>query len=343
MTKESQFNEASDSAALKLKGDLSRQLGKDLPSKQVLVDSDGRPPKPLPPEGSYMRQQIEAQRRQLQSQQPQPIGDQPLAGTSDQAIDGSQAPPLTTPGATPQEPPSQTSPKAEQRIQELTQKLRAQEQGMQAATEAARQAAESKAELEQRLVAFEQERNQLLQANLENLDPETRMQVLQDARMRETLDGFKKQLLDEIMPHVQGLQQSNIQHEMMELSEQYPAFDIQIHGPLIDMFRGKNQHCSIEQAWKAVAEPGELVTREAASLAPAVPPVVPPGAGGVQPRYMPQPEPDQEESMIADARAAAELMKSDNPRDHRDGLRKFSENIAERLGPKLPGNRPSYR
>lgn len=341
MANESQFKQRADNAALQLKGQLSKELGRELPSKQVLVDSDGRPPKPLPPEGSYMRQQIEQQR--AQQQHAQTLGDQPLAGTVEQAIDGSQAPPLTPPGTDPQELAAPISDNANRRIQELTQKLRAQDQELQTALAEGKRSSESQTQLEQRIAAMEQEKQEILQANLDQMDPETRMKVLNDARMIEMFDGFKKQMMDSIMPHVEGLQQSNVQQQMLGLADVYPAFDLQVHGPLIDMFRGKNQHCTVEQAWKAVAEPEELVTRETARLAPAVPPVVPPGGGGAQPRYMPEPQTNPEQEMIEESQSARDLMRSDNPNDHKKGLRAFDRNIASRLAHKLPGSRPTYR
>ena len=346
----SQFNQRSDRAALALKGEISQRLGKDLPSKQVEVGPDGQPSKPLPPEGSYMRTAIEQHRAALAAQQAagqptqeQILGDQPPAGTPTQATDGSMAPPLTPPEQPPQQQPAPPiSENANARIQDLAAKLRAKDQELQAAVEQARASSHSATELEGRLKTVEEQHQQMLQTNLENLDPETRAVVMQDARMHEYFDKFRQQLLGEIGPQLQGLQENRIHNDLMQLAEKYPAFDVQVHGPSIDMFRGKNPHTSIEQAFKATAEPEELVTRDVAA-AVAVPPVVPPGSGGVTPRYMPEPTSNPEQEMIEEAARARDLMKSVDPNDHKKGLRAFDANIAARLANRLPGGAPSYR
>ncbi len=337
--KPSQFNQRADNAALALKGDISTQIGRELPSRQVEVGPDGRPPKPPPPEGSYARQAYDQQRVAAAAQQAVVLGDQPIAGAPEHAADGSQAPPLIPPGPPPQEQAGQpVSEKAEVRIHELTQKLRAQDQELQTALAQAGEASTTKADLEKRLKGMEEQHSQMLQSNLENLDPETRLQVMQDARMREYFDEFKQEMLATIMPKVEGLQNQSAQNDMMRLSEKYPAFDLQVHGPSIDMFRGKNPATSIEQAFKAIAEPEELVTRQVAAAA-AVPPVVPPGGGGVTPRYMPEPQSNPEKELIEESAKARDLMTSQNPRDHKMGLRMFDANIAARLAHRLPGGR----
>ncbi len=336
--KPSQFNQRADNAALALKGDISTQIGRELPSRQVEVGPDGRPPPPPPPEGSYARQAYD-QQRAAAAQQAVVLGDQPIAGAPEHAADGSQAPPLIPPGPPPQEQAGQpVSSNAEARIHELTQKLRAQDQELQAVLAQASEASTTRTDLENRLKGLQEQHATMLQANLENLDPETRLQVMQDARMREYFETFKQEMLDTVMPHVRGLQDQSAQNDMMRLSGKYPAFDLQVHGPSIDMFRGKNPSTSIEQAFKAIAEPEELVTRSVAAAA-AVPPVVPPGGGGVLPRYMPEPQSNPEKEMIEEAGRARDLMTSQDPRDHKMGLRTFDANIASRLAHRLPGGR----
>jgi hypothetical protein len=251
-------------------------------------------------------------------------------------IDGSQAPPLTAPGQPPPETPApeQLSPNAQQRIKTLIDELRAKDQELQ---NYRTEQDGSNAELKGKLDSLQSQHDQLIQANLENLDPETRMQVMQDARLQEALAGFKNEIMGTIMPHLQGLEQKNAYSDMMNLGEIYPAFDVQIHGPLIDMFRGKNPHCSIPQAFRAVAEPEELVTREAAS-AQAVPPIVPAGNGTPTPRYIPDPssQVDPEQELVAEAAMIKQLMESTDPADHRKGLRLTDQNLSRRLDRSLP-------
>jgi hypothetical protein len=329
---QSGFNQRADKAAMELKGDISQKQGLDLQSKQVAVGPDGKPPPPLPPEGSYMRETIEQQRAAAQ------IGDQPPAGTAEQMLDGSQAPPMTPPPSQ-QEPQGDPaiSQKAQDRFSELSAKLRSQEQALQAAKEEARTASESKADLEQRLAALEQTHQQMVQSNLDNLDPEARMLVMQQAQMQEGFQRLRKDIVDEIMPHVQGLEKQSENQEMMALGNVFPAFDIQIHGPLVEMYRGKNPHSTIEQAFKAIATPQELVTRETA-VANLAPPIVQPGSGTMQPRYMPEPQANPDDELRAEARALHEMARSDDPAVKRELARRQNAHLAKRLGGMLPGS-----
>lgn len=284
-----------------------------------------------------MRQAIEQQRRQGQPTPQQQLGDQPTAGTPDQVLDGSLAPPLTS--AEPQaQPEQQTTPNAQRRIQELTGQLRDLDRERQQALAEARQRDETVAQMQQRLEQVQAQYEAMLQANLDHLDPEIRLQVMQDQRLNEAMGKFEERMMGKLMPHLQSLQQKSIYQEMLALSETYPAFDVQIHGPLVDMFRGKNQHCTVEQAWRAIAEPEELVTRQQARMS-AVPPITPPSNGTSRPRYMPEPTSDPESELVEEAQRARDLMRSVNPADHKAGLRAFDENISKRLGHRLPGRR----
>jgi hypothetical protein len=324
MAELSKFNERADGAAEALKNTMG------IAPTKVEVGPDGRPPAPPPPPGSYAAMMREQQRAEAEAKG-NPLGDQPVAGTVDNMVDGSVAPPTPpaeqqTPGSDPSE-----SPNVQRRFQELTQRLRVADQEKQAAEMQAKNLSSTNKELTTRLDAIEQQHQTMLQENLESMDPETRAMVMQDARMSELMAGVEKRLMDSIMPHVQGLEQANTQRSMMELGSKYPAFDIQIHGPLIDMFRGKNPHCSVDQAYRAIAEEEELVTRTQSSSTPIPPTVAPGGAGNGIPRYVPQPESNPETEMVEDARLMAKLRASSNPEDNKRGLRLADKNIQQRL------------
>lgn len=345
--KESQFEPRADNAALQLKAQLNQEQGLSLPSRQVEVGPDGKPPPPLPPEGSYARQAIEQQRAAAQQQssqamgqptQQQVLGQQPPAGTVEQAIDGSQAPPLSVPGQPPQEPGDPNfSVRANERFAKLSQDLREADRERQAAIAEVKELKASEAETKAMLEALRAQHQQMLQANLDNLDPETRMQVMQDARMQEYFASFKQDILNTLQPQIQGLQENRVHNELMALSEKYPRFDVQIHGPQIEMFRGKYPEVPIEQAYKAIAEPEELVTRGAASHA-AVPPILAPG--GTAPantRYVAEPQSDPEQEMREESLAWKKLLASADPADQRAGARLLEKNMGDRLGDNLPG------
>lgn len=333
----SQFNQGADSAALALRQNL-QQRGISIPdAAPVEVGPDGQPPRPLPPEGSYLRQQMEAQRAQQAMGQPTPqqqLGDQPVAGTAEQAVDGSMGPPLTQ-AQPPQEEP--VSANAQRRIQDLVAQLREKDTAI---AEAQARGNDSE-ELRTKLAAIQAQHEQLLQSNLENLDPEDRMRVLLNQQVQEQLHGSEQRILAQVLPHIQGLQAQNQKSEMQQLSEKYPGFDMQVHAHLIDSFRAKNRNCTVEQAYLAVSEePSERVTRESAQVT-AVPPVIPPGGTAQMPRYMPTPtdgtRSDPEAELVEEAQRVRQLMQSHDPADHRLGQRLADQNIARRYAHKLPG------
>lgn len=329
----SDFDARADNAALALRKNLQRQGREVADRSPVEVDSDGKPPAPLPPQGSYARQALEIERRR---EQRQPIGDQPPAGTAEQAMDGSMAPRLQPQeSAQPKAVTETMSPRAEQRIQELVAQLRQKDQELQVALEMGKKATETASQFQARMTRLEQEQQQMLQANLDNLDPDTRMQVMQDARMAQRLDEFEARILGKIQPQLRDLETQASRTEMQKLSDRYPQFDYQIHAPLIDMFRGKNPHCSIDQAFRAVAEPEELVTR-ATARRQAVPPIVPPGNGDLAAaRYANKPEQQQrqpEDELVEESRRIKELRASTDPAKQKEGMQLLDQHLKRRLG-----------
>lgn len=174
----------------------------------------------------------------------------------------------------------------------------------------------------------------MLQANLDSLDPDTRGQIMMDARIAERFDMLERRILGRIQPQLQQLETADQRREMQALAEVYPAFDIQIHGPLIDMFRGKNPNCTIEQAYRAIAEADELVTRNAARAA-AIPPVPPPGNGSLgNVRYAVQPEQtsDPAAEMRDETARMAKLRASSDPREQKQGLAAVDDLLRRKLG-----------
>ena len=327
---QSQFTARADNAALKLRQSLQQQGRQVADNAPVVVDATGKPPAPPPPEGSYMSQIVQQQR----AEDAQQLGDQPVAGTTEQMIDGSQAPHLTDgEEPTPEPAQEQLSDNANRRIRELIAELKAKEAENAQLLDLGRKQGETLAQMQRRMESLQAQHEQLVQSNLDHLDPETRMEVMQDARLKEALAGMEQRIMGQLMPKLQKVEQNNVQAEMMRLGEDYPAFDIQIHGPLIDMFRGKNPHCSIEQAFRAIAEPNELISRAAASAA-AVPPVVPPGNMGARPRYQPEPtsQSNPEEELVEEARRIRKLRESTDPGEQKQGMNLVHEHLKRRLG-----------
>lgn len=340
---QSQFNQRSDDAAAALKSQMRDQHGNTLQERKVEVGPDGQPPKPPPPEGSYARQDYDRQRAQqaAQSAEQMQIGQQPPASTPQQVNDGSQAQPLPAPGQTPQGLEAQElSHNAQQRIAKLSQDLRDKDRGLQELKEQARNNELSLTQLKEAHDALQRQHHEMLQSNLDHLDPETRMEVLADAKMQERLASFEHQLMQKIQPQISGLQENRMHDELMSLAKKYPAFDAVVHGGSIESFLGQNPHATVEQAFKAIAEPAELAPRESAA-ATAVPPVVAPRSGmqAATSRYIPENQPNPEQEMHEEAAKIGQLMRSGDPADHKAGLRMADKNIAERLGDMLPGSR----
>lgn len=173
---------------------------------------------------------------------------------------------------------------------------------------------------------------------MENLDPETRAQVLMDARLRQAVAQSEQRVLQALQPQLRALMTRNEQQEKVGLGHRYTGYNPVDHDHLIDEFRRHNPNCSIEQAFRAVATPEELSVGGARPANPP-PPTVPPGNGAATPRYLPQQhaQPDPVEQMRQDAAEAARLARSLDPEDQKKSMALFDKNLRERLGGVLPG------
>ncbi len=329
----SDFNTRADSAGLKIKDQLGRQLsamtGQQvvLPPSPVAVGADGQLAKPLPAEGTYARneidqqQQLAAERAQMQAQAQQT---NPPPAT---AAELNQTPPP------PQEPQEQTSQRAQERIASLIEQLRTQGQANQLLQQQQTASATTAEELQSQLVASRQQMDGLLQEHMEHLEPEVRQQILGDARIKQAVAESERRIIGHLAPQLQDLQVRNDQLEKVRVSGTYDGYDPAVHDELIDHFRKGNPNCSIEQAFRAVATPEELSV-SGVGRANAPPPTVPPGNGAVSPRYLPNPaeQVDPLTQMRADSNRAAELARSTDPNDQKAATALWHKTIAERLG-----------
>lgn len=233
----------------------------------------------------------------------------------------------------PQEEPEQKlSSNAQRRITELVAELRKKDQDLQQAMASQQQQGETLQQMEARLNSLMQQHEQLLQQNLDHLDPDTRMQVLQDARIQEHLQGLEQRIMGKITPTLRSFEERSQQTELTRLAETYPNFDASVHGPLIETFRRRNSACTIEQAFRAVAEPEELMTRSQVSARHAVPPIVPPGNSAQRfsaPSQQQQSDPEQE--LIEEAQRIKSLRASGDPTERKDGMRMLDEHLKKRL------------
>lgn len=339
MTSNSNFPARADNAALALKRKLSADLGKEIAPRSVPVGSDGQPVPALPPEGSYARQAVERQRaaaEQARQQPPAPTPQQPPQQEMRQEPQGIQQP------VQPPQQEEQFSANAQRRFSELTQHLREKDQQLQQEIARSKQLEESQAQLNARLTAIEASYNKVISQNLDSLDDDTRAQVLQQAAEAELSDRLERRVLEKISPHLREAKVSSIQAELAAVAAKYPGFEVQTHGPLIEIFRNQNPNCTIEQAFRAVAEPHELSSANA--RAPAIPPIAVAPNNNATPRYIPRPNTDPqqktpEQEIEEDRKRAFELARSDDPRDKRMAGRAMDQYIARKLGNSLPGRR----
>lgn len=319
---QSAFNQRSDRAGLVLKQELAKKLGIELPSTQVEVGPDGKPPPPLPPEGSYARNAYEAQMAEQaqQAQQPQPAPEpEPQA---------QQPPPQPEPPQQPQEP--QISENAQSRIRELVAQLKAKDSEVENLRQAQEASQQTLAEMQASQKAMEAQYQSVVDQHLEALDPETRAMVIADSRIQEAVQRSNQQLLQAIAPRLEKFEQSQRNQEMSALGNTYPGFDPTVHPQYIEAFMEKNPNCSVEQAFRAIARPEELAAQ--ANTASPVPPSIPPGSGPSTPRYVPtqeQSDPDQE--LADEAALARELRRSSDPAERKLGLKAFDANLRKRL------------
>ena len=234
----------------------------------------------------------------------------------------------------------QLTPNAQRRFGELTQTLRSKDQELQAAVARQRQTEEAALAAAARAEAAEQRYNQMVQQNLDKLDPESRAAVLQEAQLQEGLANLERRLMGRIAPVLGTMQDQAAQADRGRLSQKYHGYNPQIHDPLIDVFREKNLNCSLEQAFRAIAEPEELSVRK--ERASTVPPIANPAPGNGAPRYVPSPsqQTSPEQEIEQDRQRAYQLARSTKPLDRRHVGAAFDKLIRDKLGNGLPGSRP---
>lgn len=326
------FEDKSDAAARSLR----ERMGLS-PSAPVAVDAQGRQ-KTEPPEGSYAAMAIEQQRARAAAQrataQPQPVEPGPVD-------EQEPAEPATSTNAAQQDAPGEEgTSRLSKRFSELTAARR----------EAERKAAEEAAarrDMEQRVAALEAERQALIEdrrrlqeAQLESLDPETRARVLAEASARQIGAEVERGIFQKIAPTLHELQRREREREVEQIANRYPAFDQALHLPLMDQFLSRNPACTLEQAFRAVAEPSELTIAEEKRATPRAPAVVTPRATSGGGRYQPAApkEKSEEERRQEEVSRLRELSSSHDPAQRREADRHLRETLARRLS---RGGRPA--
>jgi hypothetical protein len=184
--------------------------------------------------------------------------------------------------------------------------------------------------LQEQLQALQEQHSQVLQQNLEHLEPEQRTQVLLDARLRSMEQEIARRVDDRLRPALQMIRTQARGQEIEAVIHRYPRFDPDKHIELIEMVQAQNPGLTVEMAFKAVADPDELVTN-GQSVVASPPPVVPPGRDGMgQPRYIRQTE-DRGDKLREGAQRVREIAASNDPRSRTGALRAAAQSIKDRL------------
>ena len=108
------------------------------------------------------------------------------------------------------------------------------------------------------------------------------------------------------------------QRELSSVADKYPGFDAEVHMPLIRAFQERNPACTVEQAFRAVAEDGELRTGPV-QRDRQVPPIPAPRTTRGETNYVPQPVNTKSEDQVLaeEADEIARLGRSYDPADRR--------------------------
>lgn len=304
MTDSETFEGRADGAAAKLKA----QMG--LPEKQVVAN-----PQKQPPPGSYLAQQRQAQMRRAEDVQAQEVRQ--------------ETPPQ-------EQPPQQNGEEAQlpqsvqARFSELTQKIHALEAEKNDVNSRVTQAEQLAQQREQELQALREQHEAYLAQHLDNLPEDERARVLARSQMLEVGQQIRQDLMSQIAPQLNALQEQEQLRQLHQVADKFPGFDYDTHAPLIRAFRDRNPASTVEMAFKAIAEPHEL------GIAPqrqpqAVPQVVQP-RGSSPIKQAPEPEQDPNAQLQEEAAKLRELARTaSTPEERRELERMQQEHIGRRL------------
>jgi hypothetical protein len=132
------------------------------------------------------------------------------------------------------------------------------------------------AEAREKVKAAEAERQRILEQQFETLAPEERVAVMARSEVERGVQAAEQRLIERFGPIIRTVQEDRLQREVERVAGKYPSFDFDQHMPLIQTFRERNPACSVEHAFRAIAEDHELaVNGRTARRVP--PPVVVPG------------------------------------------------------------------
>jgi len=308
---DSDFNARSDEAMRALK----TKMG--LPSTPV---PDGPIPRaPVP--GSYQEQLLRD--RQAQMEQPRPsMGRDTREDQDAPSSDNGGVAPTTQPDQGQEVPrgkedgsvPFQDHP-IYNRFAEVSREKTAYKRELEQLREEKKQRDLELVQARKRSEELEAEKQRLLEQQLETLPPEERAVVMANSQVERGLQAAEQRLIDRFGPLFRNLQEERQYREVEAVARKYPAFDFDVHMPLIQTFREQNPVSSVEQAFRAVAADQELgVNGRTARRAP--PPVVVPGTPAGQRMDMTSSEEKEEQQLQQGAQRLRETASAPGAEQH---------------------------
>ncbi len=192
-----------------------------------------------------------------------------------------------------------------------------------------REAAEAKA-LRDKVAQQESLLQQMQAQHLEQLSPEDRAAFVARVEIQQGLQSIEQRMTERLQPVMRNLHEERRYRELEHLVHKYPAFDLDKHAPLIDTFREANPACSMEHAFRAVAEDHELGASNGRSARRAPPPVVVPGQPMFAKMDVERSQDKEEQSLIEGARRVRQTATSEDPMVRSGSLGAAAESIRDR-------------
>jgi len=302
---ENNLEKRADSAAERLKASMG------LPTSKV---SDQGYANQEPPEGSYAAQALQQQREAANNRPAQQAVEEASA----------EAPPPVAPQ---QAEETELSPRANERIADLARQRREYEQRAEIAEAEHQKVAKDNQRLVEEFQRLQAQYQQVLESNLENLDPEDRARVMAEANARQVAESVEQRILAKMQPLMEAIEGKNFQTELQDLAQRYPAFDPDIHIGRIAAVKKSAPALSVDQAFRAIATNEEL--RESAG--PQVPSVVAPRGTRGTAHIAEPPQKDPDEALFEERDQWLALSRSPNPSDKKRADQLLQQHLKHRL------------
>jgi hypothetical protein len=166
---------------------------------------------------------------------------------------------------------------------------------------------------------------------LDDLTPEDRALVMQDARVREMLAEHEKKVLQRVEGPLQEMREREFQRELVRLAQKYPGYNHDIHSEQVRGFMEKNQSTTPEQAFRAIAADDVLFIRPVSQATEERPQFIPPkGTAGTE-NYVPPPKEDPDENLRKKTREVHKLARVTDPDAQREHRKALDGLVRERL------------